>query len=284
MEDLDFNVSVVGLGVIGGSLAYRLKKLNIKNVWGIDQDRSTLSEAEKRNMIDKGFHSPEPEYPLQNSDIVILSVYPHSSIEFIKKNMQFFKTGAIILDTVGVKRSIVSEINDIIRKDIDFIGGHPMAGNEGKGILSASEKLFNNANFLLTPIHNNKKENIQKIERLLIAMGFGRISKITPEKHDEMIGYTSQLPHIIAASLINCNDNMDVLRFTGNSFGEFTRIAKMNAPLWAQLIMENGDNVIGLIDAFMKEMMKIRNTVSERDLDLLEDIFKACTKKKEEMK
>ncbi len=282
METYNFNISVVGLGVIGGSLAYSLKKLNFNNVWGIDVNHETLMEAKRKNMIDDGFS--EPEYPLSNSDVVILAIYPRNTITFISEYMNFFKPGAIIMDTSGVKSGILSEVQPILRKDIDFIGGHPMAGNEGKGVQSATEILFKNANFLITPSPINKEENIQKVEALLKAMGFGKISRISPQKHDEIIGYTSQMPHLIAASLINSSQEKDVLRFTGNSFGEFTRIARMNAPLWGQLIMENRQHLLPLIDSFMEEMSKIRDTLSSQDMDHLESIFSTCTKKKEEMK
>ncbi|NLK71429.1 MAG: prephenate dehydrogenase [Clostridiales bacterium] len=278
----DKNISIVGLGVIGGSFAYHLKNSGYKNVWGIDKDMDTISEAEKTGMIDRGF--VEAEYPLADSDIVIMAIYPQDTVQFIKKFMHIFKHDAIIMDTSGIKRNIVYQIQDIIREDIDFIGGHPMAGNEGIGIHSASKTLFNNANFILTPTSKNKEDNIIELKALLKNMGFGKISEITPEKHDAVIGYTSQLPHTIAAAIINSNDDMDILRFTGNSFGEFTRIAKMNAPLWTQLIMENKDNMIPLIDAFIAEMNTIRNVLASENADSLRTIFETCTKKKGEMK
>jgi len=213
-----------------------------------------------------------------------MAIYPRSTAEFISKYMSVLKPGTIIMDTSGIKRSIVKEVQSFIRKDIDYIGGHPMAGNEGKGVDSASETLFDGANFLLTPSSINKEKNIRIIESLLKSVGFGKISKVSPEKHDKLIGYTSQLPHLIAASLINCNKEKDVLRFTGNSFGEFTRIAKMNAPLWSQLIMDNRDQLLPLIDAFMDEMVDLRKALSSQNIKNLESIFSVCTKKKEEMK
>ncbi len=282
MEEYDFNISIVGLGVIGGSFAYKLKKLDIKNVWGIDKSRETLFKAKKNNMIDEGF--TEPEYPLSNSDVVVLAIYPHDTAAFMSKHMSILKPGTIVMDTSGIKRGIVKEVQTFIRKDIEYIGGHPMAGNEGKGVDAASETLFDGANFLLTPSSINSEAHIQKIETLLKAVGFGKISRVSPEKHDRIIGYTSQMPHLIAASLINCNEEKDVLRFTGNSFGEFTRIAKMNAPLWAQLIMENRDHLMPLMDAFMNEMDEIRKALSSQDIERLKTIFNTCTKKKEEMK
>lgn len=275
------NISVVGLGVIGGSFAYHLNNLNFNHVWGIDKNVATLKKAKKDHMIDEGFESPE--YPIENSDIVVLCIYPEMVSDFIKENMHRFKPRAIIMDTSGIKSKILDNI-DLSRKDIDFIGGHPMAGNEGKGIGSASKTLFQNANFILTPTKNNKKENLSFLTELLKAMGFGKISQVTPHLHDLMIGYTSQLPHVIAASLINCNDNEDILRFTGNSFGEFTRIAKMNAPLWSDLIYGNKDNMVELIDAFINEMQKIKTALSQDNQPMLEELFANCTRKKEEMK
>ncbi len=275
------NISIVGLGVIGGSFAYHLNKLNFNNIWGIDKNLDTLQKAEADNMIEKGFDNPQ--YPIAHSDIVILCIYPGNIVNFIQEYMYHFKSGAIIMDASGIKSKIMDQIN-IERDDIDFVGGHPMAGNEGIGITSASKTLFNNANFIITPTENNKAESISLLTEILKEMGFGKISQVTPQMHDEMIGYTSQLPHIIAASIINCHDNEDILRFTGNSFGEFTRIAKMNAPLWTDLIIGNKDNILHLIDAFIGEMDQVRTAIAQENKSMLEEIFSNCTRKKEEMK
>lgn len=275
------NISVVGLGVIGGSFAYHLNRLNFKNIWGIDRDVNTLVKAEENQMISKGFN--DPKYPLEHSDIIVLCTYPESIISFVEEHMPLYKSGAIILDTCGIKSKIINDIH-IDRKDIDFIGGHPMSGNEGKGISSASKTLFDHANFILTPTEKNQKENILLITKILKDMGFGKISQVSPKIHDQMIGYTSQLPHIIAAAIINSQDNHDITRFTGNSFGEFTRIATMNAPLWADLVLGNKDNIIEIVDAFMIEMDRIKDTILEQNYPKLEEIFTECTRKKEEMK
>lgn len=275
------NISIVGLGVIGGSFAYHLNRLNFNNIWGIDKNKDTLQKAEEDGMIDKGFD--DPRHPLEHSDIVIICIYPGSILNFMEQYMGHFKTGAVIMDASGIKSKIINEIK-IDRDDIDFVGGHPMAGNEGIGINSASKTLFNNANFIITPAERNSEENITLLTEILKEMGFGKISQVTPQQHDEMIGYTSQLPHVIAASIINCHDNNDILRFTGNSFGEFTRIAKMNAPLWADLILGNKDNMAALIDSFINEMNQIKTAIESENKPMLEEIFSSSTRRKEEMK
>lgn len=282
MENKNRNICVVGLGLIGGSFAYHLKNAGFKNVWGLDIHEDTLKKAEENKMIDRGFSIPD--YPLSHSDIVILCLYPDKIVDFVKSHLHLFKENAILMDTGGIKRKVLQELDLKDRMDLDFIGGHPMAGNEGQGLSSASESLFLGANFILTPTGNNKEENLALIIAMLKSMGFGSISQISPEMHDEVIGYTSQLPHLIAAALINSHDNQDILRFTGNSFDEFTRIAKLNAPLWRQLILGNQDNVLRLMDSFIHEMQLLRDAVATKDSSLLESLFVACTNKKKEMK
>ena len=160
MDCTDFNITIVGLGLIGGSFAMALRNLNPKNIWAIDIDKETLRVAEKMNIIDKGYLSPE--IPLSNSDIVILAVYPQKTINFVKNNMNLFKSGAVITDTAGIKSNLIHEIMPVLRGDLDFIGGHPMAGKEESGLKAASKDMFKNANYIITPINGNKEEKDRK--------------------------------------------------------------------------------------------------------------------------
>ena len=154
MGGLDFNITVVGLGLIGGAFAMALKDLKPKNLWGIDIDKDSIETAENMGIIDKGYTNAET--PLKDSDIVIIALYPNLTEEFIKENNEFFKIGAIITDSAGIKEALVNNINLFIREDVDFIGGHPMAGRERKGLAYASKEIFHNANYILTPTKKNK--------------------------------------------------------------------------------------------------------------------------------
>ena len=276
----DFNITIVGLGLIGGSYAEALKSLNPKNLWAIDIDEETLRYAEDKGMIDKGYTSGEE--PLKNSDIVIISLYPDHTLEFINNNMKHFKDDAIITDAVGIKENIIQNINEVLRDDLDFIGGHPMAGKETSGVKSASKDIFQGANYIITPTDNNKKENIDVVEDMARKMGFTKIVKIDPRKHDEIIAFTSQLPHVIAITMMNCNYIDNVNSFTGGSFNDVTRIAKINSSLWTELMIENDEHILAQIDLFQNYMTKMRNFIENKDHNSLKEILEESNKRKEE--
>jgi len=242
----DFNITIVGLGLIGGSFAMALKELKPKNIWAIDIDSSVLKTAEMMNIIDKGYTSPQ--IPLMDSDVVILAVYPQKTIDFLKTNMNLFKSGAVITDTAGIKSDLLREIMPILRADLDFIGGHPMAGKEESGLKAATPDMFKHANYILTPIDKNKEKNINLIKSIAVDMGCKRVVYLTPLKHDAIIAYTSQLPHIIAVSLIDCNSSiMELSKFVGEGFKDTTRVATINEELWPELLLFNRENIISKI-------------------------------------
>lgn len=279
MDIEKLNITIVGLGLIGGSYAEAIKKLNPKNLWAVDIDSKSLEFAENKGIIDKGF--TEAEMPLKDSDIVIMAVYPELTKRFIIENIENFKENSIITDSAGIKENLIEEINKCLRKDLDFIGGHPMAGKETSGIESASADIFKGANYIITPTERNKPENISLIEELAKKIGFSHIEKIAPRRHDEIIAFTSQLPHVIAITLMNCNYIDDVNSFTGGSFNDVTRIAKINPALWSELMIENKEHMVNKIDLFMDYMSNIKNAINNSDYEVLDDILKESNKRKE---
>lgn len=279
MDIEKLNITIVGLGLIGGSYAEAIKKLNPKNLWAVDIDSKSLEFAENKGIIDKGF--TEAEMPLKDSDIVIMAVYPELTKRFIIDNIENFKENSIITDSAGIKENLIEEINKCLRKDLDFIGGHPMAGKETSGVESASADIFKGANYIITPTERNKPENISLIEELAKKIGFSHIEKIAPRRHDEIIAFTSQLPHVIAITLMNCNYIDDVNSFTGGSFNDVTRIAKINPALWSELMIENKEHMVNKIDLFMDYMSNIKNAINNSDYEVLDDILKESNKRKE---
>ncbi|PRR72865.1 prephenate dehydrogenase [Clostridium thermopalmarium] len=279
---LDLNITIVGLGLIGGSYALALRELNPKKLYAVDIDEDTIKLGEERGIIDKGFLSPE--IPLKESDLVIVCIYPKSIKKFIKDNMDNFKSGAVITDTVGIKKDFAQDINSILREDIDFIFGHPMAGREFTGLGYASKEIFKGANYIIIPTERNKKENIRLIENIAKDMGFKHIEKVSVEKHDEAIGFVSQLPHVIAVSLVN-SDNLEVDtgKFTGDSYRDLTRIARINTKLWTELFIGNRKNLINHIERFEKNIADIKHALINEDTEALGNILNRASKKREEM-
>ena len=282
MDCTDFNITIVGLGLIGGSFAMALRELKPKNIWAIDIDEDALKAAEEMNIIDKGYTNPE--IPLSNSDIVIIAVYPQKTIDFVKSNMNSFKSGAVITDTAGIKSDLIHEIMPVLRKDLDFIGGHPMAGKEESGLKAASKDMFKNANYILTPINGNKEENIHLVTEIVRGMGCKRVVHLTPKEHDDIIAYTSQLPHVIAVSLIDCNSAIKGMsQFIGGGFKDTTRVATINVELWPELLLYNKVNIISKIEDFEKNIREIKTAIINNDEIFLKKRFESATKKRKEI-
>jgi len=268
----DMEITIVGLGLIGGSYAMAFRKLNPKKIWAIDIDRDILEQAENKGIIDGGFI--ETESVLKRSDLVILCVYPESTVQFIEANLDYFKPGAVLTDTAGIKEKLVDQIQGFIRDDLDFIGGHPLAGKECSGFAHASSDILRGANYLLTPTPKNNKANILLMEQMVNALGCREAICMSPAKHDEIIALTSQLPHLIATALINSSEYENTGNLVGGSFKDATRVAKMNVELWSELFLENKKNILTQIDQFLENICQLKTTLQEEDRAGLIQILK----------
>lgn len=268
----NLNITIVGLGLVGGSFAKALRTLNPKNIWAIDIDKEALQDGESMRIIDKGYENPEE--PLKNSDLVIICLYPELVKGFVKDNIDNFKSGAIITDVTGIKNRLVEDINNILPERVDFVFGHPMAGREKKGLEYSSSEVFQGANYIITPNARNKESNIDLIEKIARNIGFKRVMKIDPQKHDEVIAFTSQLPHVIAVALVNSDDlNIDTGSVVGDSYRELTRIAQINEKLWSELFIGNKENLLQKIEVFQERLDLLKRAILEDKKDILEEEF-----------
>lgn len=275
-------IVIVGLGVIGGSFCMALKNNGYKDVYGIDNDKDTLKKAKDMGIIKEGYK--DGKSILKSADLVIISIYPKLIVNFIKENKDNFKDGAVITDATGIKEMFINDIVRILPKGVDFIFGHPMAGREKKGIDYADDKVFNGANYIITPIDINKEENIELIENLVYKLGFKRVKKISSKYHDEMIAFTSQLPHVIAVSLINSDEEgRDTGSFIGDSYRDLTRIANINEELWSELFLGNKENLLKIIDNFDEELLKMKKAIEKEDKKVLCELFKKATLRREQL-
>lgn len=282
MEKLDLNITVVGLGLIGGSYAMAIRELNPKKLYAVDIDEEAIQYAEKNGIIDKGYL--KADIPLKESDLVIICLYPKLVKDFIKDNIKYFKNRAVITDVTGIKSEFIKEVNNILRDDLDFVFGHPMAGREQKGLKFASKEVFKGANYIITPTERNKEENIKFLEELIRKIGFRNVIRISPEKHDKIIGFTSQLPHVIAVSLVNSDKlGIDTGLYTGDSYRELTRIAQINSQLWTELFMGNKDNLIKEIEVFEENIARVKNAIINEEKSLLTELLEKASKKRKEM-
>lgn len=265
-------ILIVGLGVIGGGYAMALKEAGYREVYGIDTNEETLKKAKDMEIIKEGFTSEEDI--ISQADLVVLAIYPNLVKNFIMKNKDNFKDGCLITDVTGIKQLFIDEIVEVIPDNIDFIFAHPMAGREKKGIDYATNEVFKGANFLIVETNKNKEENIRKIEKLACEMGFKHIRRTNPYFHDEMIAFTSQLPHVLAVSLINSDiEGRNTGEFIGDSYRDLTRIANMNEKLWSLLFLGNKENLLQAMNNFEEEFDKLKRYIEEEDEKGLQELF-----------
>ena len=277
----DIAITVVGLGVVGGSFAEGLKKAGAGKVYGIDNNLETLKKAKKSGIVDEAFENGK--IPLPKTDLVIISLYPELLETFILENNEYFKENSIITDVTDIKGKVLREVKPKLRKDIDFILGHPMAGREKRGIDYADSGVFKNANYILIKA-DNKEKNINLMKEIIEKLGFKNINFLDTEEHDEIIAFTSQLTHAIAVSLINSDDNKyDTNKFIGDSYRDLTRIAKINEDLWAELFLGNKDNLLFMIEKFEKRLDVLKEAVKSEDIETLKKEFRESSRRREQI-
>ena len=272
-------VTIIGLGIIGGSYAKGLTKAG-HTVYGVDKNLETIEYAIKEGYIIDG--SSEAKTFVSEADLVVIGLYPNDVIPFIKNNLEHFKPGQVVTDVCGVKDCICKEAT-LLLKDAYFVGSHPMAGREKVGIKFADEKIFLGTNFLMCPIEETNEVAKDVVKQMALDLGFGHIHEISPKFHDEMIAYTSQLTHAIAVSLVNSSTCDEVVKFIGDSYRDLTRIAMINEMLWSQLFIENKEALTEQIDSFINELEIVKSAVNSENLDLLKEKFISSKKKREVM-
>jgi prephenate dehydrogenase len=189
----------------------------------------------------------------------------------MKIHMGDFKSGALLTDIAGIKGNIVSVMEEELRDDLDFIPGHPMAGSEKWGYAQAGKCSFTGKNYILTPLIRNRPENLQYIRELVFRLGFGRITETTAAEHDRKIAFTSQLCHVIAAALIDCESDSEITRFGGGSFEDLTRIAMLNAPMWTELFLENRTELLKRIEQFEGSLDALKGFIAGGEKAALEN-------------
>ena len=275
MLDTSKNILIVGLGLIGGSYAKALRKLGFK-ISAITLNQEDIDYAIENGVIDEGFTEPLPEV-LEKAELIIFALYPKVFIEWIENYQQFLKPGALLTDVTGVKSSVVYKIQEILRPDVEFIAAHPMAGKEVYGVRNSDPKIFHGANYIVTPTEKNTESAIEDCLELGRLMGFNRVSVLTPEKHDEMIGFVSQLTHCIAVSLMNCYDGEKLQDYTGDSFRDLTRIARINDEMWSELFLMNKETLLEQMDKFLSEFGKLRETLENGDRETMREMMRVST-------
>ena len=275
MLQKDSKILIIGLGLIGSSYAQGLKKAGYE-VGAITRSPETIAYALREGLIDSGATEVTADY-VARFDLLVFALYPHVLLDWIGCWQSCIKPGALLTDVTGVKGALVYRIQEMLRPDLEFIGAHPMAGREVSGVQNADCRIFQGANYIVTPTENNSPEAVAACEDLGRILGFGRISRLSPEEHDEMIGFLSQLTHCIAVSLMNCKESRHLVDFTGDSFRDLTRIARINDEMWPELFALNKRELISQMDLFEGEFRRLRDAIECDDEDTVREMMRTST-------
>ncbi len=274
------NILIVGAGLIGGSYAMALSRKGYQ-VSAIDTNADSIRFGLEKGYFKAGSTEPRPDM-LAAADIVVIGLYPTALLTWLEANQQYFRPGTLITDVSGVKSNIVDKAQAFLRDDIEFCASHPMAGREVSGIQNADWRIFHNANFIITPTEKNTPEAVATVRALAGELEFKTIRELDIYAHDRMIGFLSQLTHAIAVSLMTCNDDDELAAFTGDSFRDLTRIARINDVMWSELFLLNRDILIENIDCFSAELMRLRGLLEDGDREGLRVMFRKSTERRKQ--
>ena len=271
---------IVGLGLLGGSYARGLTGKGYY-VEAITKDKKDCDFALEHEIVKK-CSSEVDEAMIKSADVIIFALYPDVFVKWIEDYGSLIKPGTVITDVTGVKGCIVDKIQNMLPPMVEFISAHPMAGKEVYGIENSDERIFYGANYVVVPTKLNTDEGIEACKRIGEILGFGRISEISPEGHDEMIGFVSQLTHCIAVSLMNCYEHHQLEKYTGDSFRDLTRIAKINENMWSELFLLNKQALLEQFDIFEKNFTKLHQCLKDDDREGMKEMMRISTERRKQ--
>ena len=275
----DLTIAVIGLGLMGGSVIRALKARTNACVWGVDNDPTVLRQAHEAGLLDVGVQRPE-ELPGQ-ADLAVVCLYPQAAVDCLLAWGPHLAPGAVITDFCGVKAPVVGALQGALPPDVDYVPGHPMAGRERGGFGQSAATLFEGCNYILTPLATNRPGSIALVERFAGALGAGAIVTAEPAAHDEMIAYTSQLPHVLAVAYVLAAGPRDPLPFAAGSYRDVSRVAAINAGLWAELFLANRNPLLGELERLRQQMEELTKRLEESDRDGLVRIMAKAARVKE---
>ena len=268
----DTKILIIGLGVMGGSYAAALSRKGYR-IKCITKEAADVRYGLENGMICYGTTEVEPEL-VKEAELVIFALYPTAFISWVEKYQGYFTPGTLITDVTGVKSEVVYKVQEILREDVEYIAAHPMAGRERSGVEYADPTVFNGANYIVTPTERNSLEAIKLCKALGEELGFLRISELTPESHDEMIAFPSQLAHVVSNAYVKSPTAKSHAGFSAGSYKDLTRVARLNEDMWTMLFLENRAFLKEELDTLIGELTKYRDALAENDADTLHALLK----------
>ena len=272
------NILIIGLGLLGGSYAKKLTKSGYQ-VKAIEKRESAVEYAVKNGIVAQASTQIDEEFFCW-ADTVVFALYPSIFLSWVEENAHLLKSGTLVTDVTGVKESILDKVQSVMPDGVEFISAHPMAGREVGGVENADESIFIGANYIVVPSEKNTQKAIDECKHLGEVLGFKSVSVLTPRQHDDMIAFLSQLTHCIAVSLMCSNPNEGLEKYTGDSFRDLTRIAKINDEMWSELFLLNRDALLKQMDRFKDSFDELYNSVKNADREKMRQMMRLSTSRR----
>jgi len=271
------NGGIVGLGLIGGSMAKSIKIRTAHTGWGVDLDAETMPHARLSGAIDGALTREN----LPNCDLVLVAIRPAAAIRWVSENADLIAKKAIVVDLCGVKRSVCEQLAPIAKQHgFAYIGGHPMAGRERGGFVSSSEELFTGASMILTPDQNTDMRMLETLKAFFTDIGFAGLTFSTPEEHDRIIAYTSQLAHLVSSAYVKSPEAQRRRGFSAGSFRDMTRVAHLDEAMWTELFLDDADYLTEQLTILIDHLNEYREALSAHDAEKLQALLKDGREKK----
>ena len=274
----DKKILIVGLGLIGGSYASALTAAGFE-VGAIDPRREALDHALSKGMVRHGRTEVRADY-VSSFDLLVFALYPHVFEDWVREYGRFIRPGALVTDVTGVKDGLVERVQDMLGESVEFVASHPMAGRELSGVENSDPAIFRGANFIITPTVRNSAEGVEAVRELASLLGFGNGVSLSPREHDEMIAFLSQLTHCIAVSLMDCRECSHFAAYTGDSFRDLTRIARINENMWTELFLANKSALLSQMDLFEAKFRELRDALAGSDAGTLREMMRLSTSRR----
>lgn len=270
-------VGIVGLGLIGGSMAKSIKNRTAHTVYGADLNAETMTMARMCGAMD----APLTAENLPQCDLVLVAIRPGAAVEWVRQNAEHISKSAILVDLCGVKRTVVKAITPIAAEHgFAYIGGHPMAGRERGGFTAATDDLYVGASMILTPDERTDMQLLETLKAFFLDLGFAGLTFSTPEEHDRIIAFTSQLAHITSSAYVKSPEAQKRRGFSAGSFQDMTRVARLDEDMWTELFLDDADYLTGELEVLVGHLIEYLDALKARDADTLRALLRDGREKK----
>lgn len=270
-------VGIVGLGLIGGSLGRAIVSKTKDMVYAFDIDRKAMLSGKLLN----AYHYELSDRNIADLDVVFFTLYPNALSNCLEEYCSKLKNGCLVCDCCGNKRRVVDQMKELSKKypSLEFISTHPMAGREFSGVAHSTTTLFDKASMILVPVKANLS-TIAMLKNYSLLLGFGRVVMSTPNEHDEIIAFTSQLAHLVSSSYIKSERASKFFGFSAGSFKDMTRVARLSPEMWAQLTLDNSDFLVEELDSFIKHLNEYKTALENKDYNSMKNLLADGNEKK----